>query len=105
MGSRKKSLVKISPKGFFNDGRSTHAASKDGEEVAIEIEIGSSDVKENAKKCLDAGIQKVLVLAPRGFAMGRTARRTQDLDRMLSERVFVRNLSSFLNRSDHLFDS
>ena len=38
-------------------------ASQDGERVAFEIETGKSDVVANVRKCLDAGIKKVVVVA------------------------------------------
>jgi hypothetical protein len=38
-------------------------ATRDGEQIALEIETGKSDVIANIKKCLDAGLNKVVVAA------------------------------------------
>jgi hypothetical protein len=38
-------------------------ADKDGRKIAFEIETGKSDIKANVKKCLDAGIDKVIIVA------------------------------------------
>jgi len=38
-------------------------ASKDGQRTAFEIETGKSDAAANVRKCLEAGMDKVLVVA------------------------------------------
>ena len=38
-------------------------ASRDGKRIAFEVETGNSDAAANARKCLDAGVDQVVVVA------------------------------------------
>jgi len=38
-------------------------ATKDGRRIAFEIETGKSDALANVRKCLDAGVEEVIVVA------------------------------------------
>jgi hypothetical protein len=46
-------------------------ASRDGKRVAFEVETGNSDAAANARKCLDAGVDQVVVVATSRAAYGR----------------------------------
>lgn len=80
-------------------------AERDGQQLAVEIETGTSDVEGNVRKCVEAGFREVLVLAPRGSAIQQVGRRIRDLDRGLRERVSLRELPSFLEQSKPVLQS
>ena len=46
-------------------------ATRDGKRIAFEIETGSSDAAANVRKCLDASMDRVLVVAPSEMAQKR----------------------------------
>jgi len=50
-------------------------AERDGKRIAFEIETGKSDAAGNVQKCLDAGMDKVVIVA--------TSRKTEDIARHL----------------------
>ena len=51
-------------------------ATRNGERVALEIETGKSDVLANVKKCLGAGLDKVIIMA--------TSRKTEEVAKTLA---------------------
>ncbi|MGH7774062.1 MAG: hypothetical protein ACREQA_17700, partial [Candidatus Binatia bacterium] len=62
-------------------------AHRDGQALAVEVEIGTSDVDQNVRKCVEAGFQDVLVLAPHGSAIQQVGRKIRGLEPTLRERV------------------
>jgi sugar-specific transcriptional regulator TrmB len=44
---------------------------KDGKQIAFEVETGNSDAVGNIKKCLDAGLDRVVVVATSREFYGR----------------------------------
>jgi DNA-binding MarR family transcriptional regulator len=57
------------------DGSVDLVAQKDGERIAIEVETGQSDVVFNARKCLDAGFDRLILAATTREAYGKLAPR------------------------------
>jgi hypothetical protein len=49
-------------------------ATRDGKRIAFEIETGHSDAAANVRKCLDAGMDRAVVVAPSAATRNRLAR-------------------------------
>ena len=65
----KKQGYKVTEEAPIGGGRTIDVlAGKNGRNIAFEIETGKSDVEANVKKCLDAGINKVVVVATSAHA-------------------------------------
>ena len=60
-------------------------AEQDGKRVAYEIETGKSDAEANVRKCLKAGMDRVVVLA-------RSKHVTAELSNIMDPRVHVREI-------------
>ena len=81
----------------LGDGRTIDlVASKDGEEVAIEIETGRSDVEENVKKCFAAGYRKIALLVTRRSLVHAIARQVESKESPLHPPIVIRDVSFFL---------
>jgi len=49
-------------------------ATRNGRRIAVEIETGKSDARSNVRKCLEAGMDKTVVIATSADAYGKIAR-------------------------------
>ena len=50
-------------------------ATKDGQRIGFEIETGKSDAAANVRKCLDAGMDRVVIVATSADVRSRLARK------------------------------
>lgn len=81
----------------LGDGRTIDlVASKDGEEGAIEIETGQSDVEENVKKCFAAGYRKIALLVTRRSLVHAIARQAESKESPSHPPIVIRDVSFFL---------
>ncbi|MDA2912530.1 DUF87 domain-containing protein [Acidobacteriia bacterium AH_259_A11_L15] len=77
-------------------------AGKEGREVAIEIETGRSDAKENVQKCVRAGYETIVVLVTRRNLVHAIARQTDPPECPSYPRIIIRDVRSFLGADDPL---
>ena len=69
-------------------------AYKDGQRIAFEIETGKSDAIANVKKCLDAGLNRVVVVATSAVVRDKLSgalQRDNRIELLTASEVFQRN--------------